>query len=215
MGSRLTREHPLALCCRRRTGGESLPIAPLCLTLRFLIHIYLFSLFRATPTAYGGSWSRGQIGAVATNLHHSHSNEVSLTPWVRPGVEPTSLWILVRFVSAEPRWNLPVPNTYLLNEWDAIDRGSLEVFYFLLLTIDNDLASTSKILQGVPSMVPCINEVNDLAVSVALPVWSLAQGSGLRTDLGTSICLTGGRKRKKKCTAKTLTMAWWYDNYIV
>ena len=36
--------------------------------------IYLFSLFRATPLAYGGSQIRGQIEATAAGLHHSHSN---------------------------------------------------------------------------------------------------------------------------------------------
>ena len=46
----------------------------------FFIFIYLFiCCFRATPIAYGGSQSRGQIGAVAAGLHHSHSNTGSLT----------------------------------------------------------------------------------------------------------------------------------------
>ena len=31
-------------------------------------------LFRAAPKAYGGSQARGQIGAVANGLRHSHSN---------------------------------------------------------------------------------------------------------------------------------------------
>ena len=31
-------------------------------------------LSRATPAAYGGSQARGQIGATASSLHHSHSN---------------------------------------------------------------------------------------------------------------------------------------------
>ena len=39
------------------------------------------------------------------DLHHN--------PWcqilrVGPGIEPTSSWILVRFITAEPRWELPV-----------------------------------------------------------------------------------------------------------
>ena len=33
-----------------------------------------FCLFRATPMAYGSSQARGQVGAVAAGLHHSHSN---------------------------------------------------------------------------------------------------------------------------------------------
>ena len=35
------------------------------------------------PAAYGGSQARGQIGAAATSLHHSHSNarsELHLQP---------------------------------------------------------------------------------------------------------------------------------------
>ena len=44
---------------------------------------------------------RGQIGAVATSLRHSHSNSNtgSLTHWARPGIKPTSSWILVRFIN--------------------------------------------------------------------------------------------------------------------
>ena len=38
---------------------------------------FCFLLFRATPAAYGGSQARGRIGAVATGLHYSHSNEGS------------------------------------------------------------------------------------------------------------------------------------------
>ena len=34
---------------------------------------FFFLNFRAAPTAYGRSQARGRIGAVATNLHHSHS----------------------------------------------------------------------------------------------------------------------------------------------
>ena len=42
-------------------------------------YFYLFNLFRAAPVAYGGSQSRGPIGAVAADLHHSHSNAGFLT----------------------------------------------------------------------------------------------------------------------------------------
>ena len=54
-------------------------------------------------------------------FHHSHSNTVGsepclqhtpqlmtmpdpLTHWARPGIKPMSLWILVRFITAEPWW---------------------------------------------------------------------------------------------------------------
>ena len=39
-----------------------------------LINCSFFCLFRAAPTAYGGSQARGPIGAVAAGLHHSYSN---------------------------------------------------------------------------------------------------------------------------------------------
>ena len=38
------------------------------------LFIYLVSLFRVEPTAYGSSQARGPIRAVAASLHHSHSN---------------------------------------------------------------------------------------------------------------------------------------------
>ena len=71
----------------------------------FELFIYSFILlFRATHVAYGSSQDRGWIGAVAAGLHHSHSNIGSSTYWVRLGIEPTSSWILVGFVSARPQW---------------------------------------------------------------------------------------------------------------
>ena len=38
------------------------------------LFIFVFCLFRATPTAYVGSQARGLIRAVAAGLCHSHSN---------------------------------------------------------------------------------------------------------------------------------------------
>ena len=40
----------------------------------FFFFFLSFCLFRATPTAYGGSQARGQMGAIAAGLHYSHSN---------------------------------------------------------------------------------------------------------------------------------------------
>ena len=42
-----------------------------------LLHMIFFFFFRATLAAYGGSQARGQIGAIAAGLHHSHSNSGS------------------------------------------------------------------------------------------------------------------------------------------
>ena len=75
-------------------------------------------LFRAAPEAYGSSQARGPIRATVAGLHHSsrqrriqimpvayptaYCNAGSPTHRVRPGVKPTSSWILVGFVSAAP-----------------------------------------------------------------------------------------------------------------
>ena len=75
------------------------------------IYFWSYCLFRAAPTAYGGFQARGPIRAVAAGLRHTHSNARSdlcltittahsnarsLTHWARPGIEPTSSWMLVR-----------------------------------------------------------------------------------------------------------------------
>ena len=86
------------------------------------VSLSLFLLFRATFESYRGSQARGLIGAVAACLHHSHrqhriqaesatyttagSNTRFLTHRVRPGIEPTTSWFLVGFMSTAPRWEL-------------------------------------------------------------------------------------------------------------
>ena len=51
----------------------------------YLLSLSLLVFFRAAPTAYGSFRARGQIGAVAADLHHSHSNvESKLSPWPTP-----------------------------------------------------------------------------------------------------------------------------------
>ena len=86
-------------------------------------HVLVFFLLLGPAlVAYGGSQARCQISAAAASLCHSvsntgsqdvsanytatHGNTVSLTHWSRPGIEPTSSWILVGFVTTEPQWEL-------------------------------------------------------------------------------------------------------------
>ena len=40
------------------------------------------------------------------NQANNHSNAKSFNP-LRPGIKPESSWILVRFVTTEPQWELP------------------------------------------------------------------------------------------------------------
>ena len=78
-----------------------------------------FSLFRASPVAHGGSQARVPIAAVACSCGHQstpepqqcwvqamsltyttvHGNAGSLTHWTRPGIEPTSSWMLAGFIN--------------------------------------------------------------------------------------------------------------------
>ena len=54
-----------------------------CLFICLFIYLLSFCLFRAAPMAYGSSWARCQIIAVAAGLCQSHSNarsEMHLKP---------------------------------------------------------------------------------------------------------------------------------------
>ena len=81
----------------------------------FLSFLLLFCFFRAIPVVYRNTQeARGQIGAAATCLppqaqqcqiwatsvtYTTHHTQLTATPdlltqWAKPGMEPTSLWIL-------------------------------------------------------------------------------------------------------------------------
>ena len=47
------------------------------------LSVCLFLLFRAAPTAYESSQARGQNGATAAGLHHSH-NKAGSEPCLQP-----------------------------------------------------------------------------------------------------------------------------------
>ena len=84
----------------------------------FFVFFFFFNLFRTAPLAYGGSQAKGLTGPVAAGLCHCHSkcqiwatsmtyttahgNTRSLTRWAKPGIEPTTSWFPVRFISAAP-----------------------------------------------------------------------------------------------------------------
>ena len=101
-------------CSLLRLQGKSLGL--LFKTEHFF---FVCLLFRAVPTAYGSSQARGRIRAelpayttvTALDLSRicrtAHSNAGSLTLWARSGIKPSSSWILVGFISTEPRWELP------------------------------------------------------------------------------------------------------------
>ena len=75
--------------------------------MHFFVVVFVLVVFlMATPARYGSSQARGQTGATAAGLHHSHSywnrassatyntahsNARSLTQRARPGIEPRML----------------------------------------------------------------------------------------------------------------------------
>ena len=48
-----------------------------------------------------------QIRAVSVTYTTAHSSAGSLTHLVRPGIKSMFLWLLVRFISSVPQWELP------------------------------------------------------------------------------------------------------------
>ena len=49
-----------------------------------------------------------QIPSQLFDLYHSSWQHWILNPWVGPRIKPTSSWLLVGFISAEPWWELPI-----------------------------------------------------------------------------------------------------------
>ena len=47
-----------------------------------------------------------RIQAMSATYTKAHSSTGSLTHRARPGIEPTSSWILVEFITPEPQWEL-------------------------------------------------------------------------------------------------------------
>ena len=63
-------------CCkllkRKKKKGTSI-CASFGKIIKYINLSFFLSFFRATPEAYGSSQARGQIGATAAGLHHSHN----------------------------------------------------------------------------------------------------------------------------------------------
>ena len=93
----------------------------------------LFCLFRAAPETCEGSQARGQIGAVATSLHHSNSNtrsELHLQPTPQvmaiPNPQPTE-----QGQGSNLRPHGCLSDSFLLSH----DRNSLFFFFFFFSTV--------------------------------------------------------------------------------
>ena len=81
-----------------------------------------------------------QIQATSATYTTAHSNTESLTHWAKPGIEPTSSWILVGFVTSEPWQELPLITLFCELERNAtivkhvfskLDLILLFIYFFL------------------------------------------------------------------------------------
>ena len=85
-----------------------------CFLLSF--HSYTYGMWRSPGSGSSGSCScrstpqpqPRQIRATSATYTKACGNARALTHRVRPGIKPTSSWILVRFVFAAPQWELPL-----------------------------------------------------------------------------------------------------------
>ena len=105
----------LQMCCNISPSFPGLGYIPTCCSdwNTSVCHVFFFI---AKHAAYGNSWAGGRIRVAAAGLCQiqtmsvtyttAHGNVGSLTHWARPGMEPAALWILVRFVTAEPQQQL-------------------------------------------------------------------------------------------------------------
>ena len=114
------------------------------LLLLLLLFFGLFVFSRAIPAAYGGSQAQPMPGDLSHVFDYTtaHSNARSLTHWERPGINPSSSWILVRFVSAEPWWELPTASTsdrLLSFQETTWPKAAPVFFFFFLIFIDVQL----------------------------------------------------------------------------
>ena len=109
----------------------------------------------ATPAAYGRFKARGWIGAAAACLQHqiqatsavyttAQGNARSLTHWARPGIEPTSSWIQVKFVTHRATTGTWVPYFLSTEEVKQRERRGRKLEGFV-----NTVTFINKIIFGL------------------------------------------------------------------
>ena len=104
-----------------------------------------------------------QIWAASSNYNTAHSNARSLTHWERPGVEPTSSWILVGFVTTQPQWELQILHCFGLGNGSLNLTPKAQIIKFLKIVknfwakdaikkMKRQPTEWKKIFGGVPIM---------------------------------------------------------------
>ena len=83
------------------------------------LQLQAYSIATATAT-----WDPSRM----CNLHHSWQQCRYLTYWARPGIEPASSSLLVRFVSTVPQQEFP-PSTFLITDFWAKRKSPQDWFW--------------------------------------------------------------------------------------
>ena len=111
-----------SLAAGKASNTPSLPTS----VVHQLSSFFFFFFFRVEPKACGSSQTRDGIRATVANLQHSSQQCQILNPWVRPGIQTASSWILVGFVITEPHREPQLSRLY-----HNLVLG--ELFFFFLL----------------------------------------------------------------------------------
>ena len=90
------------------------------------------------------------IWAMSGTYTTAHSNAGSLTLWVGPRIEPMSSWILVKFVTSKPQWEL--------QQWLLLFQFGFLLFLFLVW------------LQGLGLSVLCWIKMARMNILFLLPI---------------------------------------------
>ena len=101
-----------------QNGGWNIGVC-VCFFSGFFFFFFCFfgaHLWHRKFPGWGSKWGHNcqpgaqpqehQIWAGSATYTTAHSNTGSLIHWARPGVKCASSWILLRFISTEPRWEL-------------------------------------------------------------------------------------------------------------
>ena len=129
-------------------------------TLFIYFCLFFFCLFRAELAAYGGSQARGQIGAIAAGLHHSHSNTRS-KPRLRAAPQCTAMPDLNPLSEARHQTQVLVDTGSFLLSHDRNSRYTGLMFAFRRAEggPEADIShsvGTSQVLQGDDSYGPLV-----------------------------------------------------------
>ena len=99
--------------------------------LSLSLSLSLSHLFRAATEAYGSPQARGQIGAVASDLHHSHSNAADLSCLCDLQYNSRQCWILNPLSKARDRTCILMAADQICFHW-ATTGTPISFFIYLL-----------------------------------------------------------------------------------